>query len=228
MEQKSFNRASEDVPLIINPSESHMALVLVLDVSGSMQGEPIAQLNAGINRFKADVCKDKLTRRILDVAIICFYDRFEVLQDFVPIEHMEHVNLEAGGLTNFTEPIREAMRMADERGKFYRRHGTEPFKPWIIFVTDGEPHDDITQIAKQVQKAQEKNKIRFIALGVGDYKLAPLRQLTDVVIRMEGYDFTSFFDWVNKSMRAVSVSSPGERPSIPPLEGNVHRDMSDV
>jgi uncharacterized protein YegL len=223
-----MNTTSENIPNIINASESHMALILVLDTSYSMSGPPIDQLNEGLNRFKAEVCQDKQTRDILDVAIIQFNDSCGLVQDFVPIEYMDTLNLLAGGGTNYTGAIREAIRIADERSRFYRRSGTEPYKPWIIFVTDGEPVDNIDDVVNEVAEMQNEGKARFIALGVGDYDSAILKRLTDVVFRLDGTDFTSFFNWVGKSMRSVSQSSPGEKPPLPPLEGNVYRDVSDI
>jgi uncharacterized protein YegL len=214
--------------LIINANDSHMALVFVLDVSYSMDGLPILQLNEGLNRFKTEVCKDKVTRDVLDVAIIQFNNNYEVVQDFVPIEYMDHVQLVADGSTKYTEPIRAAIRMVDERSRFYRRSGSEPYKPWILLVTDGEPLDDITAVAQEVQAMQDAEKARFIALGVGDFDLATLKRITDVVFRMEGTDFSSFFDWVGKSMRSVSTTAPGEKPPLPPLEGNVYRAVDDI
>ncbi|MCL2617735.1 MAG: VWA domain-containing protein [Defluviitaleaceae bacterium] len=228
MQQKRFDAASSDVPTIINAGESHMALVFVLDVSGSMNGRPIEALNAGLNQFKADVCKDKLTRDILDVAVIQFNDSFSVAQDFVPIEYMDHMQLEADGATKYTAPIKEALKMVDERSRFYRRSGTEPYKPWIIFASDGAPHDDITAVAHEINDAQTAGKVRFLALGVGNFDSKSLKQLTDVVLRLEGTDFTHFFNWVGKSMRSVSQSAPGEKPPLPALEGNVYRDTSDI
>ena len=228
MRQQEFGMYGGEVPTIINASESHMALVLLLDTSYSMDGPPIDQLNDGLNRFKAEVCADRQTREVLDVAIIQFSDTHSIVQDFVPIEYMDYINLTAKGGTRFTDPIREALRMVDERSRFYRRSGTEPYKPWIILVTDGEPLDDIDQVAREVADMQNEGKVRFIALGVGDYKSAPLKQLTDVVFRMDGTDFTSFFNWVGKSMRSVSTTAPGEKPPLPPLEGNVFRDVSDI
>jgi uncharacterized protein YegL len=216
------------VPTIINASESHMALVLVLDTSYSMSGPPIDQLNEGLNRFKTEVCQDKQTRDILDVAIIQFNDNHSLVQDFVPIEYMDSLNLVAKGGTKYTGAIREAIRMADERSRFYRRSGSEPYKPWIIFVTDGEPLDDINAVVGEVANMQNEGKARFIALGVGDYDSNTLKQLTDVVFRMDGTDFSSFFNWVGKSMRSVSTTAPGEKAPLPPLEGNIYRDVSDI
>ena len=228
MQQKSYDIMPGEIPPLVNASESHMALVFVLDVSASMQGRPIAQLNDGFNRFKTEVCKDKQTRDILDVAVIQFNDDFEVAQDFVPIEYMEPIQLAASGGTKYTDAIREALRMADERSRFYRRSGTEPYKPWIILVSDGAPLDKIDAVAAEVSEMQDSGKARFIALGVGDYDSATLKRLTDVVFRMEGTDFTSFFNWVGKSIRTVSTTAPGEKAPLPPLEGNVYRDVSDI
>ena len=228
MKQKRFDVLPGTAPTIINASESHMAFVLVLDISYSMDGLPIDQLNAGLNRFKAQVCQDRQTRDILDVAIIQFNDSFEVVQDFVPIEYMEHIQLEADGSTKYTVPIREALKMVDERSRFYRRSGSEPFKPWIILVTDGEPLDNIDAVVQEVQTAQNEGKVRFIAVGVGSFNRATLKKITDVVLHMDGTDFTDFFNWVGKSMRSVSTTAPGEKPALPPLEGNVYRDVSDI
>ena len=228
MDQNNSYGLQNETPTIINASESHMALVFVLDISYSMDGPPIDQLNEGLNRFKEEVCRDRQTRDILDVAIIQFSEAYQVVQDFVPVEYMDTVQLVAFGGTRYSDPIREALRMVDERSRFYRRSGTEPYKPWIILVTDGEPLDDITAVITEVEDMQNSGKVRFLALGVGDYNSNTLKRLTDVVFRMDGTDFTSFFNWVGKSMRSVSQSSPGEKAPLPPLEGNVYRDVSDI
>jgi len=228
MKQKRYDNEQGAAPTIISASESHMALVFVLDISHSMRGEAIKQLNAGLNRFKEEVCQDKQTRDILDVAIIEFNDEYRVVQQFVPVEFMEYVQLKASGPTKFTGPIREALKLVDERSRFYRRSGSEPYKPWILLVTDGGPLDDITEVAKELAEMQEGGKVRFIALGVEGYNANALQMLTDVVFQMKGTDFTSFFDWVGKSMRSVSTTAPGEKPVLPAPSGNITRDISQV
>ena len=61
---------------ILNMNEPHMACLFLVDTSGSMSGESINSLNVGINRFKEEVCRDKRTKEILDVAIFRFYFYF--------------------------------------------------------------------------------------------------------------------------------------------------------
>jgi uncharacterized protein YegL len=40
-------------------------------------------------------------------------------------------------------------------------------------------------------------------------------------------DFTSFFNWVSKSMRSISVSSPGEKAKGERLPENVDKAVDD-
>ena len=44
-------------------------LVFLIDVSGSMSGEPIDELNKGLNRFKEQVCKDEQTKKNAETAL---------------------------------------------------------------------------------------------------------------------------------------------------------------
>ncbi|MDR0304923.1 MAG: VWA domain-containing protein [Chitinispirillales bacterium] len=223
LEQKNFNES----PHIINPSESHMALIFLLDTSGSMAsdgkgGSPIQELNAGLNRFKAEIIKDKQTRDILDVAIIEFNSDHRVIQDFVPVEDMEEVNLAATGVTNMAPAIKTALDMINERSRFYKLSGSVPYKPWIILISDGAPGDDISGAIERIKDMEENRNVSFRSLGVEGYDSKVLHDLSGPkVMKLTGTDFSSFFDWVNKSMRAVSQSSPHEKPEAIKLSGNV-------
>jgi uncharacterized protein YegL len=218
LKQREFG----EPPVIINASESHMALVFVLDTSGSMGGPPIDSLNRNLNRFKDEVIKDKQTRDILDVAIIEFNTSHRVVQEFVPVEYMDTVNLVATGGTTMSPAIREALKMVDERSRFYRRSGSEPYKPWVFLVSDGAPGDNITAVANEIKAMETDGKVSFRSLGVPGYDMATLRLLSgEKVLAIDGADFASFFNWVAKSMRSVSQSSPGEKPQAVPVEGNV-------
>lgn len=223
IQQRSFNG---DTPRIVNANEPHMACLFLLDTSGSMAGigetRPIDELVSALNRFKTEVCEDPRTRDILDVAIVEFNTDVRVVQEFAPIEYMEQVSLEAYGGTNMTAGLRTAIDMVVERGRFYRR-STQPYCPWIVMITDGYPSDSIDDIAEEVQMLDQQDKLRLWSLAVqgADTKLLNKLGHNKRVLALQGYDFTGFFDWVNKSMRSVSVSSPGEKPKGQKLPDNV-------
>jgi len=196
-----------------------MPLVLLLDTSASASPY-INELNACLNRFKTSVCQDRQTQDILDVAVMQFGSNLAVLQDFAPVTHMRPVRLITGGSAYYSAPIQEALRMVDEHVKY--QSGT--YKPWIIFITGSSPVDDISAVAREVQNMQSAEKLRFMVLGVQGYVLAALKQLTDVVFRIDGTDFAPFFDWISKCMWAIAQSAPRDKPQLPPLQGNVYRD----
>ncbi len=54
-----------------NP-EPRCPCVLLLDVSGSMSGEPINQLNAGLSTFRDELAADALALKRVEVAITTF------------------------------------------------------------------------------------------------------------------------------------------------------------
>lgn len=222
----SDQRTFDSIPPIVSASEHHMALLFLLDVSGSMDGEPIQSLNESINRFKEEVCRDPHTQEILDVAIVAFNSNTRVVLPFTPVGYMEPINLTAEGGTEISPAVRVAVDMVDERSRFYRHSGTEPYKPWIFMISDGYG-GDVSEVARLVREKDQAGFLRFWALGVEGYDSKTLHELAgERVMKLHGYDFSKIFNWVNKSMRAVSVSSPSENPHLDPLPDNVDKDVN--
>ena len=218
----ALNPLETDVPQVVNTSEPHMALLFLVDTSGSMYSaqdketgkcvSPIGELNAAINRFKGEVCKDDKTKDILDVAIVEFNDKTKVIQEFTPVEFMKTVELTANGGTNMVPALKLAIDMVNERSRLYRSLGTEPYKPWIVMISDGAPWDDITEISSEIMKYDENGKLAVWALSVLGADNAVLHKIAGKrVLNLEGYDFSGFLDWAHKSMRAISQSVPGEK-----------------
>lgn len=217
--QKKFG---DDAPMIENINEAHMACLLLLDTSSSMEGSAINELNKGINRFKKEVCKDEQTCGILDISIVSFNNSPEVIQDWVPIRNMNTIKLEAGGGTFMSPATLLAVDMVRERSRTYRELGTEPYKPWIIMISDGAPLDNIEEASNIVKDSEEKGKLKFFSLGVDGYDPVTMKKFAgEKTLALKDKDFTSFFNWVNKSMKAVSQSSPGERVNMPQVPSNV-------
>jgi len=115
---------------IAAPNEPHLACVLLLDTSGSMNGAPIRSLNQAINDFKEQTAMDDLAQKRVDIAIIEFNDSARVVQNFTPLSQMQPVSLSAGGMTAMGEGINRAIDMVKERNRFYASMGTPVFQPW--------------------------------------------------------------------------------------------------
>ncbi|MFN9112846.1 MAG: vWA domain-containing protein, partial [Bacteroidota bacterium] len=81
-----------------NP-DTRCACVLVLDTSGSMGGEPISQLNAGLQQFLQELQSDPMALSRVELAIVTFGEVVEVIQSFAPVTEVNIPTLSVSGYT---------------------------------------------------------------------------------------------------------------------------------
>ncbi len=215
---------------VLSPNEAHLAFVLLLDTSGSMNGDPISRLNRAIRELKENLANDEIALRRVDVAIIEFNDHARVVQDFTPLAEMQPVTLVAKGCTAMGEGINLAIDKVKERNRFYDSMGTPCYRPWIMMITDGAPTDDITSARERIIQEENKDtygKIKFFAVGVPGYKEEILTSISKRCIALDEAKFDNFFNWVGKSMVTISVSRVDENPQLPNLPEDAHVIPSD-
>lgn len=197
-----------------NINESHMPVLIAGDISGSMSGLPIQNVNRSINRFATDVCKDSKAAGRVDVAVIGFNEAPHIEQNWRPITEMNQVNFTAGGGTNISAALEKGVEMLRERGHLYEDVGIEVKMPYLILITDGYG-GDVTEISKIIKQRTIDKKMKLWVLAVKGYDKGTVAQLTDgkrvfELVNEDGYDFTEFFDFMAVSVKAVSTSSPGQ------------------
>ncbi|MBS5450784.1 MAG: VWA domain-containing protein [Coriobacteriia bacterium] len=212
------------MPEAIN--EAHLALVLLLDVSGSMAGDPLDNLNRALVRFKKDLASDAQAQRSVDVAVVTFGSDVDVVQDFVPLPHFQPPTLQASGLTAMGAGINRAIDLVEQRTELYRSLGTPSHRPWIMMMTDGCPTDDIADAERRIAEEEGRGlhtHLKFFALGTPGHDEATLRRLTKVekrYMQLSNTDFTGIFHWLSESMSVMSSSMPGANPQLPALPAN--------
>ena len=124
-----------------NP-EPRCPCLLLLDVSASMSGRRIQELNQGLKGFEASLKADSLSARRVEVAIVTFGD-VQVYQDFTSAAHFIAPELHAEGLTPMGEAVETAIHLLRHRKNLYRQAGISYYRPWIFMITDGTPTDNI-------------------------------------------------------------------------------------
>ena len=205
-----------------NVNEPHQHVIFVLDRSISMNGKPLENLLRAVNRFPQDVCQDPTAARVIETAVIAFNDQAEVIQDWRPISDMKPISLVAGGSTNISIAMNLAIKMCRERTSIIP---TECHKPVVVLVTDGYG-GDVTEVAKVVQQRIADKKMQMWILCVKGYDEATVAALCQKdasgkpkciaeLVDEDGYDFSQFFGALSKSIKAVSVSSPGSKVHVP-------------
>jgi len=209
-----------------NP-EPRCPVVLLLDTSGSMQGDPIAQLNVGVATFKQEVVKDAKASLRVEVAIITFNTSAELEQDFVTVDQFKPPTLRAGGFTAMGQGIQMALRQVERRKAEYKNNGVRYYRPWILMITDGEPTDTDTlqQATQQLKEAAQKNKVVMFPIGVEGFNLSILQQVvppppSPQPVMLNGLKFIELFRWLSVSMKQVSASKIGDgMVNLPPTTG---------
>lgn len=194
-----------------NP-EPRVPCVLLLDVSGSMQGEPIRQLNEGLQTFKDELSADSLASKRVEVAIVTFGQEVTVACDFTTAEGYQPPMLSASGMTPMGTAVNRAIEMLAQRKQTYKSNGVSYYRPWIFLITDGGPNDAGWEAAAQKAMEGDKQKnFALFAVGVEDARFDILKMFTPrEPLRLKSLRFRDLFLWLSTSLKSVSRSTPGE------------------
>jgi uncharacterized protein YegL len=212
-------RGFEGTEFAENP-EPRVACVLLLDVSGSMNGRPIEELNAALVTFKDTLAADTLASKRAEVAIITFGGAVEVAQDFVTAEHFAPPILQARGDTPMGQAINQGIDLVSERKQVYKRNGIAYYRPWIFLITDGGPTDSWQSAANRVRQGEGDKSFAFFAVGVENANMDTLKAMSvRDPLKLRGLQFRDLFLWLSQSMQSVSRSSLDDKISLPQPSG---------
>ena len=218
-----MGRLEDSVEFFSNP-EPRCPCVLLLDVSDSMRGQPMAELNAGLHTFQEQLVRDPVASKRVDVAIITFGSTVEVVQNFIPIPRFVPPTLTTQGYTHMGSGILIALQQLQAYKKALRELEMDYFRPHVFMITDGEPKDEpehILERARQQLEAEERAKgVLFFAIAVEGANVERLRKLVvREPIDLKGRSFQEMIDYLSKSVSALSQSRFSEdeqRPMPPP------------
>lgn len=204
-EQQPFDGAE----FIDNP-EPRCPCLLLLDVSGSMRGKPIRELNEGLTQFRDELFADALAAKRVEVGLVTF-GPVTVVNDFTGVQSWISPELRDQGDTPMGRAIEEGLNMLRERKNSYRQNGISYYRPWVFLITDGGPTDSWQNAAQAVKSGEAEKAFSFFAVGVDG---ANFEILSKISVReplvLKDMRFRDLFSWLSSSLSSVSQSNPGD------------------
>ena len=201
--------------------EQKCLCMLVLDTSSSMAGEPINQLNRGLNSFHREVIEDFVASQRLEVGIVTFDSNVICIQEPKLVTNFEMPTLYTNGSTKLVDGVRMAIDMVESRKKYYKDSGQNYFRPMIVLITDGEPDSDqdLNGLSSEVSTKLESKGFMFYCIGVSGYNHQKLSQIcsTPPPLPLAGLEFSKFFKWLSNSISMITKSTEGQTLMLPPV-----------
>lgn len=200
-----------------NPS-SRVPVCLVLDTSGSMEGDAINELNEGVRMFYDAIRDDETALYSAEISIVTFGGQAQCEADFSTLEHQPNApQFGASGGTPMGEAMNTALDMLEQRKEEYRTSGVDYYQPWIVLMTDGYPNGSPAELSRAIDRTCDminNRKLTIFPIGIGNEadmnvlaRFSPKRK----PLKLQGLNFREFFAWLSKSVSKVSQSTPGDK-----------------
>lgn len=202
---------------LINNPTPRVPVCLCLDISGSMQGSPIRELNDGVKLFYDAIKADETALYSAEISVVTFGGNAKCESDFSSLELQPNPpSFSATGGTPMGEAVNMALDMLEKRKSEYRDKGVDYYQPWLVLMTDGEPNGSSSELNRAVNRTVELvkgRKLTVFPIGIGsgaDMKVLERFSPNRKPVHLIGLNFSKFFSWLSKSVSTTSQSIPGE------------------
>ena len=202
---------------------------LCIDTSGSMNGEPIVAVNAGLQALLTSLRSNPYALESVHLSITTFDSEIKEVLPMTPVADiiLPEITCPKSGATLLGAALEHicAQVQRDVRKSSATEKGD--WKPMLVILTDGKPTDTMAY-SEVIPHLQAAGFAKILACAAGPKTdAAQLKRLTDFVVSLDTMDATSFakfFEWVSATFSKDSQSR-GATESVelppPPPELNV-------
>ncbi|MBD2458770.1 VWA domain-containing protein [Nostoc sp. FACHB-87] len=200
------------------PQRRPLPVIVLADVSTSMEGEKINTLNAALTEMHQKFQTVHDTRSKIHTAIITFASNAQQILSLTPVENVKMPTLTAAGTTSMGAAFNVALQLLQDEQQLPKRS----YLPTLVLVSDGQPNDDWEEPLQKLLDSDRGKRAVRLALGIGDdCDFDVLKRFVNhpeipVVRAAEVSKLMDFFQFVSMSVMARSVAqNPNSTNNLP-------------
>ena len=202
-----------------------LPIYFLIDVSESMVGEPIEQVQNGIRTIIQDLRTDPYALETVFVSVIAFAGKARTVTPLTELYKFYPSALPIGGGTSLGYAMDFLMNDIDASVQKTTLEVKGDWKPIIFLFTDGTPTDNPDRAFKRWNEKYRRG-CNLVAISIGDnVDTSILGNITENVLRLKDTDensFKSFFKWVTASIKTSSMSvaeTSSDELKLAPVDG---------
>lgn len=201
-----------------------LPIYFLIDVSESMVGMPIQQVEEGLATIMQTLKTDPNALETVWVSISVFAGKAKTIVPLQEISSFYPPKFPIGSGTSLSAGLEHIMAELEKNTVKTTSQQKGDWKPIVFLFTDGIPTDD-SQRAITKWKENWKKKANLVAISFGNETDSYiLSELTETVLQFNNTDATAykqFFKWVTSSIQAssVSVENTGKEIDLAVLDG---------
>ncbi len=186
-----------------------LPIYFLVDVSESMVGTPIEQVQEGMRTIIQNLRVDPYALETVFVSIIAFAGKAKILSPLTELYKFYPPTFPIGGGTSLGSGLEFLMEDMDKSLQKTTVEVKGDWKPIVFLFTDGNPTDHYQPAFKKWNEKYRRH-CNLIAVSIGDnVNTQILAQLTENVLLLKDTDeesFSKFFKWVTASIKTTSMS----------------------
>lgn len=206
-----------------------LPVYILIDTSGSMQGEPIESVKVGLSDMIASLRNDPYALETVWISLITYDSEVKQILQLTALEDLQipEITTPESGPTHTGAALELLCNKYDSEVSMGSIEHKGDWMPLLFLLTDGKP-SDIQLYNKMVLEVKKRMFTNIVACAAGPKaKTEPLKLLTENVYSLETMDpatFGKFFSWVTIQVtgggKTIGVTDSIELPQ-PPAEVNL-------
>jgi uncharacterized protein YegL len=182
-----------------------LPVYLLLDTSGSMNGEPIEAVKTGVQTLVSTLRQDPYALETAYLSVITFDSQAQQLCPLTELASFQPPLLKATGTTELGAALSLLAERIEQEVQKSTPEQKGDWKPLVFLMTDGSPTDDWQHGLNRL-KSVKTGMVVACAAGHGA-DTSVLKQITEVVVQLDTADantIKAFFKWVSASVSTGS------------------------